>query len=260
MILDGLIIRVANANNFLSADCRAECETLIKFITTSSQHITLRHPSACSKPNYSTHWNGTVKYQHANIAIAYDLAIWSEQLLLDYSFCDVQNPNLVKFILQLEKTGKIQQRIQLFLRALLLLPSKIVDDECWFRIWAIVISVVKTNIDVSIDMIYFVLYLLAKECDGKKQLEILRGLSEFALVKENIPLILNTYRALTTSSSVALQSLAVELHVRLWKNENRAYQFLHKMLSNDYKSCRKMDEWEVNIVKAYAIKEICKLK
>lgn len=260
MILDALIIRVANANSFLSANCRRDCESLIKYISSPGQNSTPRQAAAGPAPNYSTHWNGQAKYQHARIAVAYDLAIWSEQLLLQYSDCVVINPNLAKFLIQLERSAHMPPRIQLFLRSLLLLPSNIVDEGCWLRIWTIMMSVVKAHISVSIDMIYFVLYLLARERDGCKQVHILRGLSEFGLVKENIPLILNTYRALSASTSVALQTLAIDLHVRLWKNESRAYQFLHKMLSAEYKIGRKVDAWELNIVKAHAIKEICELK
>lgn len=257
MILDGLIIRWANATTFLSADCRNLCQHIITYITSSQPQCS---PKTISSSSTQPNWACAGKYQHANIAVAYDLAIWSEQLLLQYPDGDLKYPNLAKFVLQLQRSKHIHRKLQLLLRALLLLPSNMVNDDHWIRIWNIVMGVVKKDLSVSIDMVYLVLYLLANESNGRRQLEILRGLSEFALVKENIPLILNTYRALATSSSIALQTVAIDLHVRLWKNESRAYQFLHKMLSTELKVSRKADAWEMNIVKANAIKEICELK
>lgn len=101
------------------------------------------------------------------------------------------------------------------------------------------------------------LYLLAKESDGLKQLELLRGLTTFATTKENIPLILNTYRSLSSSPKAVLKTLAIDLHTRLWLVENRTYQFLHSVLLADDKKFSDSDKWEMNIAKAYAIKEIC---
>lgn len=71
---------------------------------------------------------------------------------------------------------------------------------------------------------------------------------------------MNTYRAVSTSAMPPLQILCFDLYVRLWKNENRTYQFLHKLLLNDLNITNQNSKWELNIAKANAIKEICQLK
>lgn len=183
MVLDALIIRLANATSFLPSEVRAECDNLIKIITSPKRQSLLSTRSNLEAPDYNCRWNTTAKYQHPDIAFAYNLAVWSEQLQLNCTNGEIKNPNLVKFVLQLQKSNEIQMKVQLFLRALLLCPASIVEQHLWLDIWRMLMDIVKDSVSVSIDMIYFVLYLLAKEEGGEKQLEILKGLAEFAAVK-----------------------------------------------------------------------------
>lgn len=58
-----------------------------------------------------------------------------------------------------------------------------------------------------------------------------------------------------------MQTLALNLYTRLWVAESRTYQFLYKVLTaTSEASLATKDEWEANIAKAHAIKEICTLK
>lgn len=184
MVLDALIIRLANATNFLSSESRAVCENLIRTIVSLERQRSVPFtPSITDTPEYNCSWNKTAKYPHPDIAFAYNLAILSEQLLLYHQNCGIQNSNLTKFVLQLQKSDEIHLKVQLFLRALLLLPASLVEHNLWLDIWKILMNIVKNNVSVSIDMIYFVLYLLGREERGEKQLAILKGLAEFASVK-----------------------------------------------------------------------------
>lgn len=75
---------------------------------------------------------------------------------------------------------------------------------------------------------------------------------------------MNTYRALSSSTSIPLHSLAIDLHTDLWRIEPRTYQFLHKILIQNQSEIVKQpsigDQWELNIIKANAIKNILEEK
>lgn len=183
MILDGLVVRKVNANRFLSAKCHAACDNLIKLISSPEKQQLSSKPSL-STPNYNHPRNTSIKYRHPHAALLLNMAIFSEHLLLRLSNNEIRHPNLTKFLLHLERTdGLNKQEVQLLLRGLLLCSTELVPQRLWLRIWSIMMSVVKRNVTVSIDMIYFALYLLANEVNGEKQLALMQGLAEFALVK-----------------------------------------------------------------------------
>lgn len=183
MILDGLVVRTANASRFLTNECRNECDSLIKAINSSEKHCQLSNSRAAQTPSYSYWGKSSIKYQQSNIVLAFDIAVWTDEVLLNSSNGAISNSNLSKFVLQLEIANEMQISVQALLRALLLCPIDVVPQNIWLKIWTIMMSVVKNNVSVSIDMIYFTLYLLAKETEGEKQLALLRGLAEFACVK-----------------------------------------------------------------------------
>lgn len=182
MILDGLIVRKANANRFLSTDFHIIADKLITLISSSEkQHHSRNH--SLSTPNYNYSKTTTIKYRHPHAAILFNMAICSEYLLLRNADDEISHPNLSKFLLQLEKTDGFEINVQILLRSLLLCSTDVVTHQHWLKIWSIIIKVVKTNVTISIDMIFFTLYLLAKETNGEKQLALMRGLAEFAYVK-----------------------------------------------------------------------------
>lgn len=52
-------------------------------------------------------------------------------------------------------------------------------------------------------------------------------------------------------------TLALDLYLRLWKVQPRAYRFLHESLTEPFKGDNPDLIWESNIAKAATIKEIC---
>lgn len=168
MILDGLIVRLGSANKSIPTNTVIEMEDLIKLIKKKN--------GKTSKPSKLTN-NLNVKYFHPKIALNYNLVILSEQLCETGTNIDWLN---------ILSNQKFCSENHYFLRGVLLCEKNCVDSSTWLMILACLAAIVKENIDVSTDMIYFVLFLLAKEIDGEKQLALLRALNHFASVKVNI--------------------------------------------------------------------------
>lgn len=80
------------------------------------------------------------------------------------------------------------------------------------------LKIVKDNQDVATGLLLPLLFKLSREKEPTVQMELLRGLTQFAVIKENIPTILNTLNSLTSG---ALRPLSLDLYLRLWKQEVR---------------------------------------
>lgn len=246
MILDALILQLAINGKSLPPKTVSELNRLIKFI--SKQKTAFIHTKHASSVNEILYFNPT-------IAFNWNLAELSSKLCEELSKDETK---ILDHLLCITKSNQaLSEELHAFLRGLLL--SEQIKFDHWLQIFNQLLDNARSNSDISNDTIYFVLYYLAKETDGKKQVELLRGLTAFASVKLNIPLIMNTYRSLSSSNSIALRCLAIDLHTRLWHVESRTYQFLQNLLREET-ALPIADQWEMNIAKAGAIRDICSEK
>lgn len=248
MLVDSLIIRLAINGKNITAQVATDIEQLIKQLRKLNTESML---SDATDKNESKSM-GNALYYHPIIAINFNLVDLSSELFAG-SKID-QAKTLQRIISFLGHNKVFADEMHFFLRSILL---SIGNSES-LGVWSAILNHLLAH--TSIDTIYFMLYLLAQETDGQKQLELLRGLTSFAEYKENIPIILNTYRSLSSSTCAPLRILAIDLHTRLWLAESRTYQFLHKVLIDDDQSLSKSDKWEMNVVKVNTIKEICSKK
>lgn len=252
MVLDSLIVRFAINGKSLRGPVIKDFEYLIARILEQNalaSKATLTHTGASSVESAALF--------HPNIVWHLNLV----QLSVDICQSVDVNATLATTIATLEKSDKFALEMHLFIRAILLSSTQLgISLDNWKILFDRLISMAKTSADISSDAIYMVLYYLAKEIDAHKQLELLRGLTSFAALKENIAMILNAYRSLTSSACVSLRVLAIDLHTTLWMAESRTYRFLHDILTAGDGTLSKRDQWEMNVAKAKAIKEICTLK
>lgn len=249
MVMDSLIIRLAINGKNIPPVAAAEIERLIKQLRTPKNAKSKNDSTPIKNENKSIK---SVLYLHPLIAMNFNLIRLSAEIS-----SATQTNNLKRLISSVAINKEFAIEMHFFLRSILL---TIEDSNFWSEILQQLVANAKDNSTISGGTIYFILYLLANETDGRKQMELLRGLTSFAAVKENIPIILNTYRSLSSSSSVALQMISIGLHTRLWTVESRTYQFLHKVLIADNERLTASERWELNIVKANSIKEICAQK
>lgn len=247
MMLDVLILRLAINGKSLPPKTTSELNRLIKLIPKQTvAFVPTKHGSHSKE----------ILFFHPTIAFNWNLAELSSRLCEELSKDETKTLDHLLCITKCNPA--FSEKLHLLLRGLLL--SEKIKFNHWLQIFNQLLAGARSNFDISTDTIYFVLYCLAKETDGKKQLELLRGLTAFASVKQNIPLIMNTYRSLSTSTSVALRCLAIDLHTRLWHVESRTYQFLQKLLIEEENALPKAAQWEMNVARAGAIREICSTK
>lgn len=256
MILDCLICRLAINGKNAPATVVADIERLIRHL---QKHKT-DSKNTCSSDTIQNISIQNVQYMHPLIAMNYNMVQLSTKLCTELCLDVVHTKRLDRFIDVVKTNKEFASEMHMFLRSILLSIENSVLLGKWRDILKQLLASAKENSHLAGGTIYFILYMLAKESDGRKQMDLLRGLTSFSGVKENIPLILNTYRSLSSSTSAELQIISIDLHTRLWLAENRTYQFLHKVLISDDDKLSVSDKWEMNVVKANAIKEICAQK
>ncbi|XP_017040742.1 focadhesin [Drosophila ficusphila] len=185
---------------------------------------------------------------HPDIAIAFDLATLVE------SFDASDNQDVFAFVdaLNVKANTAFCQRLHLFLRALFL--SKKPPVDCWFKIYEVILQIVKVNEGIAYDFLMTYIFKLAHESNPELQLELLRGLASFAVSKDNVPMILNTIRNLSTENG----TFCVDLYLRLWRVETRTYPFLMKQIAQPLPDNDK--RWELQIARTHAMREICQEK
>ncbi|XP_033246199.1 focadhesin-like [Drosophila miranda] len=98
------------------------------------------------------------------------------------------------------------------------------------------------------------IFKLAHENNPELQLELLQGLPHFAVSKDNVPMILNTIRILSTENG----TFCVDLYLRLWRVESSTYPFLLKQVAQPLPEGDK--RWELQVARAHAMREICQEK
>lgn len=235
MILDGLIVWIANFS-LVPADGLHEIKELIDFI--------IKPDNAVDHPTESTNSNQfcNVQFHHPSVAIAHQLAILSHRI--DRDIHDGDGQNLKQFLDSLQEPSQLRfgNQIQLFLRGIFL--NDRLETRFRLQIFEILLKLVKENEDVATGLLLPVLFKLSREKEPSVQLELLRGLTQFAVIKvtygngclwtfdhllfmnflqqENIPTILNT---LNTMTSGALRTLSLDLYLRLWKQEVRFAEY-----------------------------------
>lgn len=252
MILDSLIIRLAINGKSLPPQVSASIERLIKQVQKLKSNSVYLDEAGANENEFVK----SLKYFHPTIVMNANFTRLSAKLCSDLE--SSQTETLKRIIQYAQVNRQLADQMHFFLRATLLSVENQAPHELWMDLLKLLLASVDTKSNISGDTIYFMLYLLAKETNGQKQIELLRGLTRFATAKENIPLILNTYRSLSSSSKSILKIQSVDLYTRLWLVENRVYQFLNKVLiADDETKFAGPYRWEMNIVKAHAIKEIC---
>lgn len=251
MIFDALTTRCAIDGKQLSAAAMKNIESIMKQINQSNSS------DLASPANQQHKAFRRVLHYHPMVAINLNL------VRLSYLMSDDSSSFHLKSIKSIANFAQHSQPysnvLNQFLRAILLSSEqKPKFSDKWHDILQLIVGRAAVDKDFASNTIYFILSCLTKEKDGKRQKSLLYGLASFASVNENVPLILNTYKALSTSQSLPLQLLAIELHTRLWKVENRTYQILHKCVTEEYSpSSKKSSRCEISIAKAHAIRQIC---
>lgn len=238
MSLDG-VIQWMSQTGFIPPDALALSDEIIKTITTT------KGSEAIEKTSTEEILGSSSRNIHPDIALAFDVAHLIENF-------DVDNDNIVAFVDSLSVKSKPDfcHKINLFLRAIFLSTEPSVD--CWYKIYEIILSLIKSNDFLAFDFLMTYLFKLGKVTDPEVILELFRGLPNFAVSKDNIPMILNTLKSMKNGKNTPF---LIDLYMKLWKVEGRTYPFLVKMIAEPFKVQDRM--WDHQVAKNYVIREIC---
>ncbi|XP_034247054.1 focadhesin isoform X2 [Thrips palmi] len=134
-----------------------------------------------------------------------------------------------------------------------------VEEEGNEIIWAplsVLVWLVKDEPEVSGRVTLALLYQLAQEKRPLHQVALLRAIAAMGKHEENMVLVLGVLKSLSMGGFYS-STLALDLYLRVWKAQPRAYRFLHELLTTPFKGDNPDLIWELNIAKAAAIREIC---
>lgn len=177
MILDGLIVWIANFS-LVPADGLHGIKELIDFIINFDCSDSLPKPSAATNSSNSS---CNVKFYHPSLAIGLQLALLSHRI--DADLRDGETKNLNEFVDAVQAPSQIRfgHQIHLFLRGVFLL-GKVPPQQCT-KVFGILLKVVKDNQDVATGLLLPLLFKLSREKEPIVQIELLRGLTQFAVIK-----------------------------------------------------------------------------
>lgn len=175
-----------------------------------------------------------------------------------------QNEALISLIAAIRRNEVFALEMQYYIRALLLSSSELgMNNANWTALLDRLVAVAVKDAAVATSAIYMILHCVATYEDicELKRIELLRALVSFAVFNENIPLIASTLDRLTSTTSIALHTLGIQLYTRLWLVQPRTYPFLKKILSKpERKGLSQNDLWDLHISKMKAINEIVQRK
>lgn len=252
MVLDSLVVRYATDGKFMPGIVAQEFEETI-------QHTKLVPGVVSNYPQDVTNVTPFLENKsifHPNVIMNMNLVLHS-----NYVCSSATLDEIAPTIAAISKSDSFALEMQYYIRAILLSSTALhLDQDDWTLLFNRILTIIKTNAAVASDAIYMVLYCLSKETDGMKQLLLLRGLASFGHFKDNIPYILKAYQSLMSSEVPTLHTLAIDLHLRLWKIEKRTYRYLADIITKTDAHMTKRDRWESNIAKAKAINEIGSVK
>ncbi|KAJ6641283.1 Focadhesin [Pseudolycoriella hygida] len=201
MVLDGLIIWIANFS-LVPADGLHGIKELIDFIINFDKQNSPPKLSECDD-------SCDVKFYHPSLSMAVQISRLSQRI--DKGLEDGDRTSFNDFLDSIEEPSQTRfcHQIHLLLRGIFL-SNKLPPQES-IRVFKVLLKIVKENQDVAAELLLPVLFKLSKEKEPIVQLELLRGITQFAIIKENIPTILNTLNSMTSG---ALRPLSLDLYLR----------------------------------------------
>lgn len=125
------------------------------------------------------------------------------------------------------------------------------DYENWNNVLINLIDISKSEDVLKSSLVMPLLFELSQSFDPRIKVSILQNITDLGASTE----IFSTIKAL---SAGMIRSMSITLHLKLWNSEPRIYPFLHKCLVE--KSIHDNDDFNLNIVRADTIKQICDLK
>lgn len=244
ILLSALINWIASPQ-LLREDCLSHLHALVRHVTGEKWR---------TREIVRTPTNMRVRYFHPSLAVAVDMAEHSERLCA----LTVATPAGLSVLRGVAELGTLRphlcNNIIGYLRALFLLE---IDDTAEsVDIADALLRCVRGNTNVSIEVFMTWLYRTLHEPSGKRLLILLRGLTAFGGVKENIPKIIGVLRSLGQSVTGRLRPMILELYLSLWKCEDRTFVYL----KNELTSAVKQVDWELSVTRAKTIQAICELK
>lgn len=141
-------------------------------------------------------------------------------------------------------------RNQLVLRGFVHMETT--DIGSWIAAVHNLVEISKNSDALKSSLVMPLLFKLSSTSNPRMKLAILQNMISLGASGE----VFSTIKALT--SGHLIRSMAIDLHLRLWKVEPRTFPFLHKVLVE--KSATDADDHGLEIVRANAIREICELR
>lgn len=166
MIVDSLTVQLASVSRLLSNENVQEIHETIRLLS----------ETPWEQPKARAKLDRCLKYFDPKIALSFNIMTLTDNLC--------ESTECLSSFLKRRSINDILCK-ELFLLFRVLIGGEAVDlsDDEWRRILSFLMIHVRNNEAISMDTFYFMLRLLAKEENGKRQAALLRELARFATVK-----------------------------------------------------------------------------
>ncbi|CAH1965430.1 unnamed protein product [Acanthoscelides obtectus] len=174
--------------------------------------------------------------------------------------CDISHrlrneKTLLDFLENLEHTPcSLQKHIFNFLCGLFLVET--FSSKIQQKIFTTIQKYVQKNIALTTKLLTLVLYKLSQAKDPTIHYELLKALPKLVVLRENIPKVIATLKALSKGSA-DLFNFCLSLMYQAWKIDNKCYPQLESMLTQ---GCFPEKRGEFYITKTYVLKGLCEKK
>lgn len=183
----------------------------------------------------------------------------ASNLMLSSSICSLcegwkDTNEIVKWLEELEQTPDTFQKA-LFQFLLALFMEYFAFPHVSVKCLHLLVQSVRTYKYSANNLLILLLYKLPTTTNSTLHFEILKALPKLAVKEENVVLVRLTVESLG-KGSLSLQTFAMSLMFEMWRDDNRFYGHLERVLAEP----QDVPDWEYYVAKSYILKEICSIR
>ncbi|KAF2896131.1 hypothetical protein ILUMI_10044 [Ignelater luminosus] len=131
------------------------------------------------------------------------------------------------------------------------------DIKITLKVIEILLKITDSYKELTFYLLILILCKLSNSVNSEVHFNLIKALPKMAVLKENLPLVLNTLEVLK-KGMFNLKSFPITLYFDLWNTDVKCYPYLQNLLVS---TCEKTEDinqwWEFHVAKAHALKQIC---
>lgn len=131
------------------------------------------------------------------------------------------------------------------------------DFKITLKVIEILLKITDSYKELTSYLLILILCKLSNSVNSEIHFNLIKALPKMAVLKENLPLVLNTLEVLK-KGMFNLKSLPFTLYFDLWNTDVKCYPYLQNLLVSTCEEKETINQWwEYHVTKAHVLKQIC---